>query len=223
MNFAYTKEGNKIHIKDYKKNSFDVYCLASHKVIAKQGEIKRWHFSHVGESDCRFGKGKTEWHLWWQERVKKENLEIMMKRDDSFHIADIVNNEGIVIEIQHSNMSEETIRERQDFYKNMIWIFDCMGGKVIIEKVVKDMMKMKINGSSFFLKAKKPFFIDLGHRGLIEVIKHKGNIMVGRKWTLSDFDRKYFKDILIEGHDTRDGKPEYDVSKKATKEEILKF
>lgn len=223
MMIAYQVNGERVHVNDYLKGSYDVFCPQGHKVIAKQGTIKRWHFSHVGVSGCGHESGKTEWHMWWQDRIMSQYLEVRMKNDNTYHVADIVNQEGLVIEIQHSNIKKEDIIERETFYKNMIWIFDVTGGKVTIEKVHKDIMKLKVISSSFFLQAKKPCFLDLGHKGLIEIIKHKGSVIVGRKWTLQMIDNVYFRDILTLNADTRDEKPSYDISRRATKEEILKF
>jgi hypothetical protein len=46
-------------------------------------------------------------------------------KDGVKHIADIFNSDkNLVIEIQHSNITPVKIKEREDFYDNMIWLID---------------------------------------------------------------------------------------------------
>jgi hypothetical protein len=39
--------------------------------------------------------------------------------------ADIVTASGVVVELQHSPISAETIAEREAFYGRMVWVFDA--------------------------------------------------------------------------------------------------
>ncbi len=41
------------------------------------------------------------------------------------HRADILGNFDVVIELQHSNISIDEIKKREEFYKKMIWIVDA--------------------------------------------------------------------------------------------------
>lgn len=45
-------------------------------------------------------------------------------REGVRHQADIVTHDGIVVEIQHSPISVDTIREREEFYEKMVWVLD---------------------------------------------------------------------------------------------------
>lgn len=95
---------------------------------------------------------KSEYHNHWQNIFPSENLEYMLYEDGKRHYADIYisnetssieindrNNETIfknykvkdlVIEIQHSKISEKALKERTEFYqkndknRELIWIFD---------------------------------------------------------------------------------------------------
>lgn len=40
------------------------------------------------------------------------------------HVADVLTERGLVIELQHSAMPPEELQSREDFYRNMIWIVD---------------------------------------------------------------------------------------------------
>ena len=41
------------------------------------------------------------------------------------HVADVKTPSGVVVEVQHSRISEDELRSREDFYSDMIWIVDA--------------------------------------------------------------------------------------------------
>jgi len=95
------------------------------EVIAKCGAIVRWHWAHKHTCDCNY-KPMTEWHYKWQEQFPEENREVYVNKEDgSFRIADIKLDSGLVIEFQHSSISLDTVKSRQEFHGDVIWIFDC--------------------------------------------------------------------------------------------------
>ncbi len=99
------------------------YCESP--VIAKCGSINIWHWAHKSLNDCDvWGEGETNWHLEWKSHFNQNQVEINIKKDNSLHRADIVLNDGTIVELQHSFITPETISERESFYGNMIWIFD---------------------------------------------------------------------------------------------------
>jgi len=90
------------------------------KVIAKCGEINAWHWAHESVAECDpWYEPMTAWHMMWQGIVKPQFCEVVMPP----HRADIVGNDDLVIELQASPISVETIMERESFY-HMIWLFD---------------------------------------------------------------------------------------------------
>ena len=99
-------------------------CPVCHmEVIAKCGSLKRWHWAHVSRIDCdHWSEGLSAWHLAWQDRVKESCQEVVIRGE---HRADICLSTGQVIELQHSPISPEEIAEREQFYGNMLWIFDA--------------------------------------------------------------------------------------------------
>ncbi len=106
-----------------KNTSFCECCNG--KIIAKCGKVNIWHWAHESKEDCDpWYEPITEWHLGWQSCVPVEMREIFMKNEREKHRADIKLPNGIIVEIQHSGLDEETICEREDFYGNMIWILD---------------------------------------------------------------------------------------------------
>lgn len=109
-------------------------------VKPKCGDIYSWHWAHNRDDkfqkDCdTWHEPEGEWHLKWKERVPQHMREYVIKRpladppedgpDYVLHRADILNSRGTVIELQHSTLTPDDVRERESFYVNMIWIFDA--------------------------------------------------------------------------------------------------
>jgi competence CoiA-like predicted nuclease len=95
-------------------------------VLAKCGEIKIWHWAHDSGVECDpWWECETEWHRSWKMLVKEEYREVVI----GGHRADIAIpgpfQSRIVIELQHSSVSPQMIREREEFYRNMVWLFDA--------------------------------------------------------------------------------------------------
>lgn len=90
--------------------------------IPKCGSIVTWHWAHEKRADCdTWSEGETEWHRGWKRMVSPQFQEVCKGP----HRADIVGNKGVVIELQHSPISPETIEAREIFYGKMIWLFDA--------------------------------------------------------------------------------------------------
>ena len=125
MFFANDTNGEKV---EATPNAIGFCPSCEEQLLAKCGELKLWHWSHIGKRDCDdWYEPETEWHLGWKKLFGKENCEIVIPP----HRADILGNLDVVIELQHSNISIEEIKKREDFYKNrnensqMFWIVDA--------------------------------------------------------------------------------------------------
>jgi len=96
--------------------------LCGGDVIAKCGSIKIWHWSHI-KADCDpWTEPETAWHRAWKELFPPHCREVAIGN----HRADVMTDSGVVIEFQHSTISAETIKEREDFYgEKMIWVVDA--------------------------------------------------------------------------------------------------
>lgn len=96
-------------------------------VIARCGDIRIWHWAHK-ISICTYdSEPETEWHLAWKKRALCAGFEIEKIIDD--HRADIYDSgRNMVIEVQHSPITDEDIIKRCDFYTSkgikLAWIFD---------------------------------------------------------------------------------------------------
>ena len=91
------------------------------EVVAKCGEVNVWHWAHKSRDDCDpWSEPESEWHIGWKNLFPRINQEVVLPP----HRADIRTDSGLVIELQHSAISPEVIREREQFYGNMVWIVD---------------------------------------------------------------------------------------------------
>ncbi len=116
--------------------SMNAICpLCKQDVISKCGDVNIWHWAHKNLSECdSWSEGMGEWHYNWQKILPPENIEVTIKHNGISHRADIVLNDGTVIELQSSPISIDEIKEREEFYGNMIWVFNLQGKYIEVEK-----------------------------------------------------------------------------------------
>lgn len=124
MRFAYDDNGKRI------KPSFSgqkAKCpLCEGMLNGKCGEIYVWHWQHHHDRDCDpWKEHETEWHREWKAKFPDIWQEVIIENDEEKHIADIKIPGGIVIEFQNSSISTSTIRIREDFYEDMIWVVNA--------------------------------------------------------------------------------------------------
>lgn len=101
--------------------------ICQQPVIAKCGKFKINHWAHKSLEHCdKWWENETEWHRQWKNTFPVEWQEIVAidEKTGEKHIADIKTNDNMVVEFQHSNISEEERVSRENFYKFMIWIVD---------------------------------------------------------------------------------------------------
>jgi hypothetical protein len=93
-------------------------------VHAKCGDHNEWHWAHLNTEDCgdTWSEPEGEWHLGWKDYFPKNWHEIVIGE----HRADIRTSGGLVVELQHSPITPEVVAERENYYGDMIWIFDAM-------------------------------------------------------------------------------------------------
>jgi competence CoiA-like predicted nuclease len=171
---------HKVRIKAEPKR--EGYCpLCEERLIPKCGMINRWHWSHKSFSDCdTWGEGETEWHLEWKQNFPSESQEISIQN----HRADIfLKHKGLVIELQNSPIQMEEIREREEFYKHMIWILNgeslCKGIQICKDKGGYFTFKWK-NPNKNWWGSKKPIYVDLSGRE-DEILKELENYENGKR------------------------------------------
>lgn len=187
--------------------------------IPKCGSIIIWHWAHKQRADCdTWSEGETEWHRAWKQMVRKECQEVCKGP----HRADIVGNGGMVIELQHSPISPETIEDREAFYGKMIWLFDASEYHKNLSffgnKRADNYRTFKwswARKSQQFIQS--PLFWDVPQRirkanqrlGVPELVIPRHILEVrrihdsgngwGYKWTIDQFVKRFMSSVLTEG------------------------
>lgn len=131
-------------------------------VLAKCGSINAWHWAHEARDCDPWNEPESAWHLGWKAAFPQSRTEVVMGP----HRADIVTPAGRVIELQASSISSEEIREREQFYRNMIWVFRADTFRDNLE------LRQRSYGVSFRWKhprkslwaCQRPMYWDLGTR-----------------------------------------------------------
>jgi competence CoiA-like predicted nuclease len=122
MLYAQSEAGEKI-LPTKNGRAFCPFCNGA--VIARCGEIYYHHWAHRSYKGCdEWHEPESDWHLNWKSMFPKQNVEVTITKHGKRHRADIMGNNGRIIELQHSPISTTVIRERESFYENMLWIFD---------------------------------------------------------------------------------------------------
>lgn len=100
--------------------------LCQGKVFPRCGDIRVWHWAHYKGENCdTWYEPETYWHLFWKKIFGKENAEIVIKKNDIWHTADIVTKENVVIKLKSSTIQKPEISEHEDFYgERMIWLIN---------------------------------------------------------------------------------------------------
>ena len=95
-------------------------------MLAKCGTRVMHHWSHVSRRNCDpWWENETDWHREWKSKFPEECREVSHTAPDSeIHRADIKTPTGIVIEVQHSTMTDQERESRESFYRNLVWILD---------------------------------------------------------------------------------------------------
>jgi hypothetical protein len=105
-------------------SGFCPHCQAP--VMAKCGSKKIWHWAHVAVESCDpWFEPETQWHRDWKNAFGKNQSEIRVEKQNKYHIADVINEAGIIFEFQNSPISADTIMAREKFYgERMIWVIN---------------------------------------------------------------------------------------------------
>ena len=103
--------------------------LCGRPTVAKCGPRVMHHWAHAARRNCDpWWENETEWHREWKGLFPEECREVSHTAPDGeVHRADIKTPTGIVIEVQHSAMTDAERQSRESFYRNLIWIVDGRG------------------------------------------------------------------------------------------------
>lgn len=97
--------------------------------IAKCGPRVMHHWAHATRQSCDpWWENETPWHRQWKSLFPIDWLEVShVSSTGEIHRADIKTPHGLVIEVQHSAMSDAERISREEFYGNLVWIIDGRG------------------------------------------------------------------------------------------------
>lgn len=97
--------------------------------IAKCGPRILHHWAHASRRNCDpWWENETEWHRAWKNLFPANCREVChIAPDGEIHRADIKTPTGIVIEVQHSAMTDAERQSREAFYGNLVWVIDGRG------------------------------------------------------------------------------------------------
>ena len=103
--------------------------ICGSQMVPKCGPRVMHHWAHSSRRDCDpWWENETPWHREWKELFPEDCREVShVDAKGEIHRADIKTPTGIVIEVQHSTMSEGERESRELFYQNLIWILDGRG------------------------------------------------------------------------------------------------
>lgn len=152
MRFGLDAKGEKINISDSVKDGTYRCPVCNGLLVRKCGTQRVHHFAHKHKlCDPWYHDNKGEWHKNMQSHFRPEQCEVRIDGSGGeFHIADVFiegKNRNMVIEFQHSSMSQKEFDERNRFYSKhgcrvvngkpvdnlIIWVFDYRERRMFID------------------------------------------------------------------------------------------
>jgi len=101
--------------------------VCSNDVVSKCGSKNIWHWAHMGKKHCdSWWEPETKWHREWKDKYPIEWQEVIHFDEISGekHISDVKTATGLIIEFQNSPISSEELKQREAFYKSIVWIIN---------------------------------------------------------------------------------------------------
>lgn len=94
--------------------------------LAKCGPRVVHHWAHARLQDCDpWWENETAWHRDWKNLFPSEWREVPhVAPDGEIHRADVKTAHRIVVELQHSSITDVERMSRERFYGNLVWVLD---------------------------------------------------------------------------------------------------
>lgn len=135
------------------------------EVLAKCGTLVAWHWAHKKRDCDRWSEGESEWHLGWKRQVLPSACEVVLGE----HRADIYTANGLVVELQHSPLDARKIREREQFYGQMLWLFDARAFELELYPHAAHIDFEWNHPRKSLLRAECPMYFDIGSGFLMKI------------------------------------------------------
>jgi len=96
------------------------------ETIAKCGPRIMHHWAHYRIRNCDlWWENETPWHREWKNKFPMGCREVSHTAlDGEVHRADVKTSTGIIIEFQHSTMTDAERTSREEFYQNLVWVIN---------------------------------------------------------------------------------------------------
>jgi len=93
------------------------FCpLCNKEVFSRCGEIKIWHWAHPRDSSCdSWHEPETLWHINWKMTFGKENSEVVIKKEDKWHIADVLTKKASSLNYKTLQFKRRLFLKEKDF------------------------------------------------------------------------------------------------------------
>ncbi|MDF0716966.1 competence protein CoiA family protein [Muricauda sp. 334s03] len=127
MRYAINDKNEKIEVSFSGEVAVCEICKVNVKGRKGEQRIKHWYHHEAKRIDCDdWHEPISEWHLTWQNLFPAKNREVTIMKDGISHRADILLDNGLVIEVQNSPLKLMEVRKRERFYgrNNLIWILN---------------------------------------------------------------------------------------------------
>ena len=145
-------------------------------MIAKCGRIVVPHWAHLVDEGCHAYGPETAWHLDWKARMHDAGaeVEVIRRRGDQTHIADVVLPSGRVLELAGTYHPADVIEARERFYgPTMRWLYNAEGFVDRIEFLTRDpddkVFRFKQPPQSMVGHRRWPVFWDVGDESVYAI------------------------------------------------------
>jgi hypothetical protein len=203
------------------KSSKGLCPFCGSELIAKCGEQKINHWAHKATRLCdSWWEPETIWHRSWKNQFPEEWQEnaLIDEKTGEKHIADIQTAQGLVIEFQHSFITPEERKSREQFYNNLVWVVDgtrlkrdyqrFIKGRDIFKSEIKDIYSVQYPEEYFpksWIKSSVPVIFDfLGNEATPDDDRRKilyclFPVNVGNRVYFAEISRTAFVKSVREG------------------------
>lgn len=147
-----------------KHEKVDFECPSCHQPVEAVLNVtrKRKHFRHSNGNT----HGMSEWHREWQSHFGTKETSFVDENGVT-HRADAMVSGGdttLFIEFQHSSISQQEIRQRQEFYGSigtLVWVVDLFGHSTVFS-ASDDEWIVDLTQAPAWIRHIKTFFADSG-------------------------------------------------------------
>jgi len=171
MRYALNDKKEKIEVSFSGELAVCEICKANVKGRKGEQRIKHWYHYKNKRTDCDdWHEPISEWHLTWQNLFPVKNREVTLVKNGISHRADILLDNGLVIEVQNSPLKLMEVEKRERFYgrNNLIWI---LNGDTLAKN---SMLKKELFTYRFMLTISIPksfvYIEDYDFRALVEEV-----------------------------------------------------